>query len=440
MNQPVARVIDLVPPDSQRLWGVDDAEARRRLLAADPAGVLAIEGSWALWARDGQRVCLARSLDRPLRYFLAKDASGPALVVAERIDAIQQALATEGWAGQFHPTYTRMVPAHHVTTLRLVGCPDPNPVYRRFFDPPRGVLPADLDAIGRAYVGALADEVRRWLALQDPRAPIGVPFSGGVDSGLVLLALYRALLDSGQSPARLKAFTLSVGSGGDAPQAREFLRRLDLEVLGETIEASPDEVRLAEAAAVAVIEDYKPLDVQCAAVAMTLFAGIRARYSEWSLLVDGDGGDENLKDYPVEENAELTIKSVVGNRMLYQEGWGCESIKHSLTFSGGYSRGCVRTWATARRHGFVGWSPLTAPRVVAAAEAIPFAQLTSGSLARLYALKGQVVARGVRAVLGLEMPVFPKRRFQEGAADPALGLFAAGEAAYRGAFLEHFRG
>lgn len=435
MDRHVARVIDLLPEQSPR--NVDAAEARRRLLSDDPAAVLGIEGSWALWAQDGERVCLARSLDRPLRYFLAKDASGPALVVAERIDAIQRALAAEGWAGQFHPTYTRMVPAHHVTTLRLVGCPDPNPVYRRFFDPPRGVLPPDLDAIGRAYVGALAGEVRRWLALQDPRAPIGVPFSGGVDSGLVLLALYRALLESGQSPARLKAFTLAVGDGGDAPQARDFLRRLDLEVLGETIDVSPECVRIEEA--VAVIEDYKPLDVQCAAVALALCAGIRARYPEWSLLVDGDGGDENLKDYPVEQNAELTIRSVVNNQMLYQEGWGCESIKHSLTFSGGYSRGCVRTFATARRHGFVGWSPLTAPRVVAAAEAIPFAELTQGSLARLYALKGEVVARGVRAVLGLEMPVFPKRRFQEGAVDPALGLFAAGEAAHRAAFLAHFR-
>jgi asparagine synthase (glutamine-hydrolysing) len=434
MDRPVARVIDLLPEASPR--NVDAAEARRRLLADDPAAILGIEGSWALWAQDGERVCLARSLDRPLRYFLAKDASGPALVVAERIDAIQRALEAEGWAGQFHPTYTRMVPAHHVTHLRLIGCPDPNPVYRRFFDPPRGVLPPDLDVIGSAYVGALADEVRRWLALQDPRAPIGVPFSGGVDSGVVLLALYRALLDSGQSPARLKAFTLAVGAGGDAPQARAFLRRLDLEVLGETIEASPEDVRLQEA--VAVIEDYKPLDVQCAAAAMALFAGIRARYPEWSLLVDGDGGDENLKDYPVEENAELTIRSVVGNRMLYQEGWGCESIKHSLTFSGGYSRGCVRTYATARRHGFVGWSPLTAPRVVAAAEAIPFAELTQGSLERLYALKGAVVSRGVRSVLGLEMPVFPKRRFQEGAADPALGLFTADEAAHRAAFLAHF--
>jgi asparagine synthase (glutamine-hydrolysing) len=434
MDRPVARVIDLLPEASPR--NLDAAEARRRLLSDDPAAVLGIEGSWALWAQDGERVCLARSLDRPLRYFLAKDASGPALVVAERIDAIQGALEAEGWAGQFHPTYTRMVPAHHVTTLRLVGCPDPNPAYRRFFDPPRGVLPPDLDAIGRAYVGALYDELRAWLEAQDPRAPIGVPFSGGVDSGLVLLALYRALVDSGRSPARLKAFTLAVGDSTDARQAREFLRRLDLEMLGETVEAAPEAIRLEEA--VAVIEDYKPLDVQCAAVAMALYAGIRERYPGWSLLVDGDGGDENLKDYPVEENAELTIRSVVNNRMLYQEGWGCESIKHSLTFSGGYSRGCVRTYATARRHGFVGWSPLTAPRVVAVAEAIPFALLTQGSLARLYALKGEVVARGVRAVLGLEMPVFPKRRFQEGALDPALGPLAVGEAAHRAAFLARF--
>ena len=66
-----------------------------------------------------------------------------------------------------------------------------------------------------------------------------------------------------------------------------------------------------------------------------------------ALLVDGDGGDENLKDYPIEENPELTIVSVVNNSMLYQEGWGVESIKHSLTYSGGYSRGCVRTYAPA---------------------------------------------------------------------------------------------
>ena len=440
MDRPIARILDLVDPAGQRLLNVSVAQARRRLLADDPEAVLALQGSFALVAQEGERVCLARSLDRPLRYFLAKDARGPALLVAERIDQIQHALEAEGWGGQFHPTYTRMAPAHHVTTLRLIGCPDPNPVYRRFFDPPRGVLPPDLDRIGEAYVGALYQEVQRWLQGQHAREPIGVAFSGGLDSGAVLLCLYRALLDSGHSPARLKAWTLAVGPGGpDAGQAREFLRRMDLEVLGETIEVGPEAVSVLEA--VAVIEDYKPLDVQCAAVALALARGIRERYPDWRLLVDGDGGDENLKDYPIEENAELTIRSVVNNRMLYQEGWGCESLKHSLVFSGGYSRACVRTYASLRRHGFVGFSPFTGPPVVAAAEAIPFAQLADGQTARLYALKGEIVGRGVRSVLGLDMPVFPKCRFQHGAAAPeAVGhLYAPSEEAYRARFLEHYR-
>src|SRR5512144_2132573 len=410
---PISRVINLVPAESQRFWSGDEAVARRRLLAADAADVLDIRGSFALVAQDGERVVLARSLDRPLRYFLAKAADGPVLVVAERIDDIAAELGRRGWANQFHPTYTRMVPAHHVTTLRLIGCPDPNPIHRRFFDPPRGTLPKDLDVIGRHYIEAVYEELRRWLAVQDAKAPIGVPFSGGIDSGAVLLCLYKLLLDEGQSPARLKAFTLSVnGEGEDARQAADFLRSTSLEMLGETIDIPAS--RLDSARAVAVIEDYKPLDVECAAVNLALLAGIRERYPEWKLLVDGDGGDENLKDYPIEENSELTIRSVVNNRMLYQEGWGVESIKHSLTYSGGLSRGCVRGYACASAYGFVDFSPYLRPSVIAVAEAIPFAELTQGSHERLYALKGEIVSRGVRSVLGIEMPVFPKRRFQHG--------------------------
>ena len=429
---PITRVIDLVPPGSQRLWSGDAADARRRLLAADPAAVLEIEGSFALVAQQGERVALARSLDRPLRYFLAKAADGPVLIVAERIDDIAAELSRRGWADQFHPTYTRMVPAHYVTTLRLIGCPDPNPVTLRFFDPPRGTLPADLDVIGRRYLGAVVDELRRWLAVQDPAAPIGVPFSGGIDSGAVLLCLYRLLLEDGRSPARLKAFTLSVDGGGeDARQAREFLRHTDLELFGETIDATAEQ--LDPLRAVAVIEDYKPLDVECAAVNLALLAGIRARYPGWTLLVDGDGGDENLKDYPIEANRELTIRSVVNNRMLYQEGWGVESIKHSLTYSGGFSRGCVRGYACARAYDFIPFSPYTRPSVVAVAEGIPFAELAAGSTERLYALKGEIVRRGVRAVLGLDMPVYPKRRFQDGSVTPrAAARWVPGdEARYR---------
>jgi len=152
MTYPIARVVTLIPPDAQQLWRLTEAEAQRRVLAADPEAVLAIEGSFALVAQEGERVMLARSLDRPLRYFLAKAADGPVLIVAERIDEIAAELARHGWSDQFHPSYTRMVPAHHVTTLRLVGCPDPNPVHLRFFDPPRATLSTDLDDIGRRYV------------------------------------------------------------------------------------------------------------------------------------------------------------------------------------------------------------------------------------------------------------------------------------------------
>lgn len=46
---------------------------------------------------------LTRSMDRSVRYFLAKRAEGPALIVAERIIASFNQLKGEGRLGQFHP-------------------------------------------------------------------------------------------------------------------------------------------------------------------------------------------------------------------------------------------------------------------------------------------------------------------------------------------------
>jgi asparagine synthase (glutamine-hydrolysing) len=234
----------------------------------------------------------------------------------------------------------------------------------------------------------------------------------------------------------LTAFTLSIdGAGTDGDQARAFLRRLDLEMLGETVEVAGE--RLQPLAAVAVIEDYKPRDVECATVNLALLEEIRRRYPDWRYLADGDGGDENLKDYAIEENPELTIVSVVNNPLLYHEGWGVDRIKHSLTYSGGQSRGCVRTFAPLRKYGFVGFSPFTRPSVVRVATAIPFDDLSRGSPEALYALKGAIVRRGLQAVWGLEMPVFAKRRFQEGATSASVfaGRFASAPDAYREHFL-----
>jgi asparagine synthase (glutamine-hydrolysing) len=440
MEKYIARLINLVPAESQQLFDLSIEEAEARLASGDPAGVRSIAGSFALVARRGEdeTVHLARSLDRPLRYFLAKEEQGPMLVVAETMREIRELLEREGYGHQFHPSYTRMVPAHHVTTIRLVGCPDPSPSYRRFVAPATGEVRSDLDSIGGQYVGAMRRQVAAWLETIPSREPIGVLFSGGIDSGSVFLAVYRELLDRGQSPARLKAFTLSVGGGEDLLQAREFLGRLDLEMFLEPIEAEPDAVDAL--AAIEVIEDYKPLDVECAAVNLALLDGIRARYPEWTYLADGDGGDENLKDYPIEENEELTIRSVVNNPFLYQEGWGVDALKHSLTYSGGMSRGCVRTAAPVRLRGFRGFSPYTTPEVVELAAAIPFRDLAAGDHERLYGLKGEIVARGVRQVLGFELPVFPKRRFQHGATSESAFAARLGgeEATYRAHFVELF--
>jgi asparagine synthase (glutamine-hydrolysing) len=211
-------------------------------------------------------------------------------------------------------------------------------------------------------------------------------------------------------------------------------------MLHEPIEADLSSLDVGET--IRVIEDYKPLDVEAASMLLTLCRGIRTRYPEWRLLVDGDGGDENLKDYPIEANPELTIVSVVNNLMLYQEGWGVGRFKHSLTYSGGLSRSCTRTYAPTRHYGFEGFSPFTRPRVIDVAEGIPFATLTGMSVERLYALKGEVLARGVKALTGLEMPVFAKRRFQHGAVSESRlrQRLPEQEGAYRRQFLALYGG
>lgn len=441
-HAPVERLVNLLDPSANVILNMSVDEATECVGSGDPRSVRTIDGQFALIHKQGHIIRMARSIGRPMRYFLAKRTEGPCLVVAERIDELQSFLDAEGLGDQFHPSYSRMVPAHHLTEIALVGCPDPNPIYTRFFAPLQNQLSNDLDEIGATYVGALAAECGRWLDSIPQDAPIGVLFSGGIDSGSVFLVLYDLLLKRGQAPARLKAFTLSVmgktgeGCSADAEQAARFLNELDLGLFLETIEVPPEALDFREA--IRVIEDYKALDVQAATAGLALCSGIRARYPDWKYLVDGDGGDENLKDYPIEENSELTIRSVLNNVMLYQEGWGVHAIKHSLTFSGGQSRGHVRSYAPARSLGFQGFSPFALPNVIEVAEGIPFIELTDWDHDRLYALKGEIVRRGVEAVTGLTMPVFEKRRFQQGAipAESFDQLFPADELTYRQTFAK----
>ncbi len=439
MEPYVERVVDLTEPEANQILNQTVEEARAAVLSGSADAVRRIAGSFALIAREGKTVRMARSLDRPLRYFLAKRSEGPVLIVSHRIDAIYEWLKSEGLEGQFHPSYTRMVPAHYVVEIQLIGCPDPDPTYTRFFSPISNALSTDLNEIGHAYISALAEEIAQWLQSIPQQEPIGVCFSGGIDSGSVFLTTYHVMRKLGMSPSRLKAFILDLGDGPDVQQGRAFLESLGLGLFLEPIEADASSLNPAET--IRITEDYKSLDVESATMALALCKGIRERYPEWRFLLDGDGGDENLKDYPIEENPELTIRSVVHNQMLYQEGWGVGKIKHSLTYSGGLSRSYTRTYATAHHYNFHGFSPYTRPNVIAVSEAIPFIKITDYSVDRLYELKGEIVSRGITSVTGMKMPVYPKRRFQHGAlpVDDLRRHLPLREAEYRRQFLSLYQ-
>lgn len=430
-HQYVADFANLLNPEENYIFNMSLEEAEKALVSGDPNKVREIDGQFALVKKTDEQVFMARSIGRPMRYFLAKREAGPMLIVAERMDEIYDHLKKLDLHDQFHPSYTRMVPAHHVVRVDVIGCPDPNPTYTRFFDPKQNVLDDDLDAIGQSYIGALAEECRKWLQKIPENEPVGVLFSGGIDSGSVFLVLYYMMLEMGMSPQRLKAFTLSVNNGPDARQAHDFLNQLDLSLFLETIEVDESEIDYKEA--IKTIEDYKALDVEAASMTLALCQHLRKKYPGWKYLADGDGGDENLKDYPIEENPELTIRSVLSNPMLYHEGWGVDKIKHSLTYSGGQSRGHVRTYAPAKKFGFKSFSPYSLPNVIEVSEAIPFIKLTDWDHNELYALKGEIVQRGVKAITGLDMPVYPKRRFQHGAVkeENINNLFADNKMEYR---------
>ena len=439
-SQYVSRVKDLTNPEKNVIYNMTHEEAVNIVRSGNTEAVRKIDGQFSLVSVEGKTIRMARSIGRPIRYFIAKRPGGPELVIAERIDSIYEYLKNEGLDHQFHPSYTRMAPAHYITKIELLGCPDPNPVYSRFFTPERNKFSSEeAGSIGEKYIRSLYNEIKKWLQLRAKTGPVGVTFSAGIDSGSVFLLTYHALRELGESPSRLKAFTLSIdGDGADLMQARNFLGALNLELFLEPVEV--DYSSLDWKKAVHVVEDYKPLDIQSATMNLALMQGIRKRYPEWKYLIDGDGGDENLKDYPIEENPELTIRSVLNNLMLYHEGWGVESIKHSLTYSGGLSRAYMRTFATSDLLGFEGFSPYTLPNVIEISEGIPYIDITKWDHQKLYALKGKIVSEGVKAVTGLDMPVFEKRRFQHGAASPNAfdRHFPGKDITYRKEFLSSY--
>jgi len=96
--EPIERLVNLLDPAGNLLFNMTVDEAVERVGSGDPEQVRAIEGQFALVHRQGKQIRMARSLGRPLRYFIAKKAAGPVLITADRIDTILAWLEQEGLA------------------------------------------------------------------------------------------------------------------------------------------------------------------------------------------------------------------------------------------------------------------------------------------------------------------------------------------------------
>ncbi len=118
-REPISQVIDLLDPAGNVIHGMSVETARAIVARGDVDGIGKIDGQFALLGRQCKEVRMARTIGRLMRYFIAKLAEGPALVISDRIDGIYNWLKSAGLADQFHSSYTHMVPAHHMVRISL---------------------------------------------------------------------------------------------------------------------------------------------------------------------------------------------------------------------------------------------------------------------------------------------------------------------------------
>ena len=100
-HQYVEKIVDLLDPKKNTIFNMSVEEAREIVKSGDCDKVREIDGHFALVAVDGKTIRMARSIGQPLRYFVAKLAEGPCLVLADRIDTIFNYLKKEGLEDDF---------------------------------------------------------------------------------------------------------------------------------------------------------------------------------------------------------------------------------------------------------------------------------------------------------------------------------------------------
>ncbi|MEX2601439.1 MAG: hypothetical protein WD355_07315, partial [Balneolaceae bacterium] len=72
MDKQIADYVNLLDASHNQIFNMTPEEAEERVLSGDPERVREIDGIFAIVAKKGQQVLLARSIGRPMRYFLAK--------------------------------------------------------------------------------------------------------------------------------------------------------------------------------------------------------------------------------------------------------------------------------------------------------------------------------------------------------------------------------
>ena len=87
-HQYISRVVDLTHPEKNIIYNMSHEEAVEIVKSGDSDKIREIDGQFSLISVEGKSVHMARSIGRPIRYFIAKLEDGPCLVVGERIDAI----------------------------------------------------------------------------------------------------------------------------------------------------------------------------------------------------------------------------------------------------------------------------------------------------------------------------------------------------------------
>ena len=79
-------------------------EAADAVASGDPWRILAIDGQFAIIQKREIWCGWPARSGWPMGYFLAKQADGPCLVVAERIEQLHEQLKVEGLADLFDPS------------------------------------------------------------------------------------------------------------------------------------------------------------------------------------------------------------------------------------------------------------------------------------------------------------------------------------------------